>query len=69
MENIEIPDNYTGKVKLYMSASGLEIEVEKTSKTPLGPILVFIVENGEILGKYSERYDEEGRLLYAYHYN
>ena len=41
----------------------------KTSKTPLGPILVFIVENGEILGKYSERYDEEGRLLYAYHYN
>ena len=69
MNKIEIPDNYSGIVNLYMSSDGLEIEKETPSKPPLGSILVFIVDNGELLAKYVEKYDEKGKLVYSYHYN
>ena len=69
MENTEIPENYSGIINLYMSSDGLEIEKEKLSKIPIGSILVFIVENGELLGQYVEKCDKKNSLVYSYHYS
>lgn len=69
MNKIEIPDNYSGIVNLYMSSDGLEIEKETLSKPSLESILVFLCEYGEMLARYIEKYDEKEAIIYSYHYN
>lgn len=69
MKNPDIPKNYTGIVHLYLSSQGLEIEAERITSSPIGSILVFIVQNGIIAAKYVEKYDDVGLLIYSFHYN
>jgi len=46
-----------------MSSDGLEVEKEQSSKSPIGSILVFIFENGELLTQYVQKYNEKGSLV------